>query len=437
MCRPLLGVSQTSKELFKNLEFGKEADAVSQDLYHFIYRWHTAITNVSSPVAVLETLSDYIDSPSEDGINRTDINLAKFLASLITRYSTNETMIRSLRDVMIQVEDTNSVVDVAAMDIVSLQNSLGQTLGKTLTASLSEWNSSYFDSLAKNGALIDRLQLEGVPQLNKSLAQASAAQPFSIIGNPGNQTFNNTNRNLLSDDVTQNWDYEIRECNAGEPGGLADQVSHLLDTIHENLFLVMRETSRGKRSRYGFFQLFKTEKWIPIRRLYDHMYNAVGTRGNPAANQAVPDNRPTLICLQPDNRYTRSAYAVCAAEPRLRAFQQPGTPYAIGLCPAFWALPTNPVRAFCPYEGKVRDEYTGSALQLNQQSMIVYQMVRIYLGASVLDPEVFGLTEALKLNASEAYWNPSTWSYWYACEWVLFSFFPLYRYTARGWQKGY
>ena len=359
MCRPLLGVSQTSKELFKNLEFGKEADAVSQDLYHFIYRWHTAITNVSSPVAVLETLSDYIDSPSEDGINRTDINLAKFLASLITRYSTNETMIRSLRDVMIHVEDTNSVVDVAAMDIVSFQKSLGQTLGKTLTASLSEWNSSYFDSLAKNGALIDRLQLEGVPQLNKSLAQASAAQPFSIIGNPGNQTFNNTNRNLLSDDVTQNWDYEIRECNAGEPGGLADQVSHLLDTIHENLFLVMRETSRGKRSRYGFFQL---------------------------------------------------------------AFQQPGTPYAIGLCPAFWALPTNPVRAFCPYEGKVRDEYTGSALQLNQQSMIVYQMVRIYLGSSVLDPEVFGLTEALKLNASEAYWNPSTWSYWYACEWVLFPF---------------
>ena len=82
------------------------------------------------------------------------------------------------------------------------------------------------------------------------------------------------------------------------------------------------------------------------------------------------------------------------------------------------------MRAFCPYKGEVNDEYTGNALQLNQQSVLVHQLIRIYLGKTVLNPESYTLNEALKLDENDAYLNPSTWSYWYACK-RLSLFFSL------------
>ena len=261
-------------------------------------------------------------------------------------------------------------------------------------------------------------EAEQIPQNISSQNQYSDIVPPIQLSNSTNLTLAATNtRNLLSTlDSTQVWDYQILSCDASEPKSLATDLITLLDTFHQNLYLVMRATSKGTRSTLGFSQLFKTQKWLPIRRLYENMHNAVGTAGNLASNPLLPDHRPVFICLQPHKRETHAAYAICEAEPRLRAYQQPGTPYAIGLCPAFWALPTGPVGAFCPRKGVVSEEYTGEALLLNQQSVLVSMLVRIYLGAQVLYPERIGLGEVLALNTDDSYWNPSTWAYWFACK---------------------
>ena len=338
----------------------------------------------------------------------------------MTNYSSADTLTQRFARVMTNVLGEKAAVDVATTDIITFQKSLGRALGTTLNATLASWNTSYFDALSEDGALLSN-GLDSSPRLNKSPSFIPPSNNFDLLNQPNplnnyNNNNNNTNRALLSTDVTQIHNFLIYECDAGSPGGPAEHLTSLLTAFHTNLHHVMKETTKGPRSHLGFTQLFKTPKWIPIRRLYEHMFHAVGTRGNLAANQAIPDTRPVFICLQPHNPVTRGAYDVCAAEPRLRAFQQPGAPYAIGLCPAFWALPTTPVRVFCPYGGRVSEEYTSNALQLNQQSILVHQLVRIYLGESVLVPERYTLKEALALNAEDAYWNPSTWSYWFACE---------------------
>lgn len=325
---------------------------------------------------------------------------------------------------MRQVLGSNATVDVATMDIVNFQNSLGRALGQVLNATLANWNNTYFRTLSRNGILLGN-ESDAAPRLsNNSLAIPLPSSSFNAPDQYLNRLSSDTpaktsiSRTLLSDsaDVTQTQNFLVYECDASTPGSPAEHLTSLLDAFHHNLWHVMKETIKGPRSQLGFTQLFQTAKWIPIRRLYEHMFNAVGTRGNPAANQAIPDNRPSFICLSPNNPITKAPYALCAAEPRLRAFQQPGAPYAIGLCPAFWALPSAPVRVFCPWHGAVGEECTGNALQLNQQSVIVHQLVRIYLGDSVLVPEVFSLKDVLDLGERDAYWNPSTWAYWFACE---------------------
>ena len=393
----------------------------SADLYHFVHDCYVAITNTTVPAAVLSVLSDQINNPYEASINRTNINITVFLRNLMTNYTTDSAVTQRFTSIATEVLGEQVTVDATTIDIMGLQKSVGHALSKTLNAILANWNTSYFDTLSRDGALLSN-QPKNAFQSNKSPA---LVPPKDFLENLQLNPLSNisSSRALLSSDVTQNQNFFIHECDAGSPGGLAEQLSSLLDSFHINLFQVMKETTKGSRSHLGFSQLFKTYRWIPIRRLYEHMFRAVGTRGNSAANQAIPDNRPVFICLQPHNEATRAVYAACAAEPRLRAFQQPGAPYAIGLCPAFWALPRAPVRAFCPYKGRVNEEYTGNALQLNQQSIIVHQLVRIYLGAGVLVPELYALKDVLKLNAEDSYWNPSTWSYWFACEyWSSFSF---------------
>ena len=327
-------------------------------------------------------------------------------------------------------EDT---IDIGAMDIQAIQNVLGHALGKTLNASLSAWNTPYFDSLAKNGALLDSSQLEKAPQLNNSLAQAPPDQSFNPTGNPGDLALNRTGRDILSQDLAQKWNYTITECDAGEPGGLADQVSSLLDTMHNNLFRVMRETKKGKRSRYGFSYLWHTEKWLPIHDIYKKMYNNDRIEGSLAPYPSIVEDRPVFMCLQPHSAATWAARQVCYNEPRLRAFKQPGTLNLIGLCPSFWALPSSPARAFCPYKGKITAGYVGTALQLNQQSVLIHQLVRLYLGSNIIDPEVYSLADSMGLDANDAYRNPSTWAYWYSCECHFYILLSFHATTVGGW----
>ena len=342
----------------------------------------------------------------------------------MTNYSSGDSIVKSFKNVMVQAVGENTIVNVAATDIVSFQNSLGQALGKTLKASLSEWNTTYFDSLARNGALLNDPRLETPPQLNNSFTQAATAEEFGPIGTQGVLPVNSTSRTLQYVDMVPKHNILIRDCNAGEPGGLAEQVSNLLDSMHANLDTVMRETAKGKRSKLGFSRFWKTDRWIFIRNMYNYMYRTLAPRDN--RHEAIPSNSPVIVCLRPDNKLTWTAYSKCMQEPRLRAFPQPGNPYAIGVCPAFWALPEKPVRAFCPYKGRAVGDMTGSAMQLNQQSVIVHQFIRLYLGKEVLKFERFGLNDALDLEATEALMNPSTWAFWYACEYRLFFAFSFF-----------
>ena len=382
-----------------------------------MHAWYEAVTATPAPPAILDILSDHVIDSLQSKGNQTKINIASFLSSVMMQDYTNQTLLSDLKNVTHQIVGESQIVDVGSTDIMSFQNTLGQALNNTLNAILSDWGTPYFATLANDGALLSDHQFDIKVPLDRSPDRYPSQPPF----NSANFTLpSSSTRNILSTpDSTQIWDYEILSCDASEPNGLATHLISLLDTFHQNLFEVMLATSKGARSTLGFFQLFKTNHWIPIRRLYEYMHNAVGTAGNLASSPVLPDNRPIFICLQPHKRETRAAYAVCAEQPRLRAFQQPGTPYAIGLCPSFWALPIGPVRAFCPWKGEVSDDYTGEALLLNQQSILVTMLVRIYMGASVLEPEKIGLREVLTLEKEEAYWNPSTWAYWFACKFIF------------------
>ncbi len=372
-------------------------------------------------------LFNEITSPSKISANRTDIHIADFLAILMTNHTTDNANLPSFKNVMLQVVGADSTVDVGAMNIHAFQDILGQALSKTLNATLSAWNTPYFDALAKNGALLDGSQLEKAPQLNDTLSQIPASQSFEVTGNSTDLALNNSGRGLLTQDVYKKGNYSIVECDANDIGGLADQVSALLDLIHHNLFLVMHETSKGQRSEYGFSKLWRTPKWLPIHKMYMTMYNNDPITGSVARYRNIESNRPIFMCLQPHNRATWAAHNVCKAEPRLRAFQDPERPNLIALCPSFWALPSQPPRAFCPYKGRITASYIGTALQLNQQAVIIHQLVRMYLGKeNILDEEVYGLSGAMQLDLMEAYRNPSSWAYFYSCECQIYSIATIY-----------
>ena len=334
----------------------------------------------------------------------------------MTQHGTNSTFLQSFKGAMTEVVGEDTAVDIGAMNIQSFQDLLGLSLGKTLNATISTWNNPYFDCLSNDGLLLDIAQIETSPQLNNSLVLGPPSQSFDITGNLGNLASNSTSRELLSRDYIKHRDYTIAECDGGEPGGLAEQVSDLLDTMHNNLFTVMRETTKGRRSEYGFSNLWQSNEWLPIQNIYKKMYNTERVEGALAGYKSISDDRPVFICLQPHNTETYAAYQVCKNEIRLRAFQQPGNPNLIGLCPAFWALPANPPRAFCPYKGRVTASFIGTALQLNQQSVLIHQLVKIYLDRKIINPEAFSLVDTLRLSPDEAYRNPSTWAYWYSCK---------------------
>lgn len=379
-----------------------------------------------APAAILETLVDQVASPSNVSVNRTDVYIGPYLGNFVTsRSNPNDNFLRSFVGVMEDVVGDEVTVDVGKGNIQTFQDALGQALNKTLIAILSKWDNPYFDTLAKNGALLNIGQLEKAPQLNHSLTHASPEESFDITRAQDNLAFgNNTGRALLTNDMIIHRGYPIIECGSTETGGLAEHIIALIDIMHNNLFLVMRETTKGKRSQYGFSDLWKTDEWIPVRDLYEKMYNNEPIEGAFQQYNAVASNRPVFICIQPHNSATWAPYNVCRQELRLRAFQQPESPNLIGICPSFWALPASPPRAFCPYKGRITAEYVGTALQLNQQSILIHQLVKIYLNRTILSPESFTLADTLKLTPEEASRNPSTWAYWYSCR-CHFSIYSL------------
>ena len=261
----------------------------------YVYDWYSAITNSTAPPAVWDTLNQYLES--ENNSSKTEVNTASFLTSLMSNYSTNKGAATSFTTVMTQALGNHSTIDVTEMDMPTFQDNLGQALGKTLNATLSDWSTPYFGTFSNNGALVGT-PLENAADLDKCMDQPKAdpSGPFGIPEKAGISdiaVINNVTsvgRNPLSADVTQKWNIQIRECNAGEAGGMAEQLEQLLDEIHDNLSKVVVEVLKGTDSKYGYKQLFKTNDNVQkVKKLFKNLYAGVGTRGNQAANQAIPD----------------------------------------------------------------------------------------------------------------------------------------------------
>ena len=128
--------------------------------------------------------------------------------------------------------------------------------------------------------------------------------------------------------------------------------------------------------------------------------------------------KPTIVCANPDMPEIAGHWELCQ-NPKVKASAAPGKHYVF-LCPRVLSLKKVPDSEDCV--GMLPDGLysTGHGLAMTQLSILLHELVHIYLGAAPqLEPEINGLHAVLDLPASESVINPANYVFYVASRFCI------------------
>ena len=129
---------------------------------------------------------------------------------------------------------------------------------------------------------------------------------------------------------------------------------------------------------------------------------------------------PGIVCVAEGNPATRQQYQDCL-QPHVGAFHTTNTPY-IFLCPSFPSQDLEPRNNDCAKLNNRRTKLSYSPIGgLIQTSMLLHELVHVYLQQVELKKEVYEINEVIALPARMKAVNPSNYVFFVGSEFVLHS----------------
>ena len=127
------------------------------------------------------------------------------------------------------------------------------------------------------------------------------------------------------------------------------------------------------------------------------------------ANIELPNGhlaRPTIVCI---NNHMEPLWSECKQGHRSASAAE-NTQW-IFLCPIFWlVLLPAPLSFHCGSVDSTSKSIEGPDMTQTQYTVLVHELVHLYLGKAKLKPEVYHINDCLALPASQAAINPQNYA---------------------------
>ena len=185
------------------------------------------------------------------------------------------------------------------------------------------------------------------------------------------------------------------------------------------------------RSAYGFKAMFKEREALPtVTAVLDDIYNYKGKpnlqphpgqRSSPVFSCVTERSAKIYDYLKLDYDPWRKCQAGGPDSTPLHAFYAEGTAY-IFLCPTLFVQPTTTTQSYCP--SLVDNKFAGDAgsfYQNYQTYILLYQLIRFYLGHNALDDttnpkEQLDWNRCVGLSLLDSVLNPTNLQIYIACK---------------------
>ncbi|MCJ1421762.1 hypothetical protein MMC32_008129 [Xylographa parallela] len=121
---------------------------------------------------------------------------------------------------------------------------------------------------------------------------------------------------------------------------------------------------------------------------------------------------PSIACVNKQDPSWNFHVAECNRIPNTQAFVNLEGPNYIFLCPHFPSLPTAPVEKDCAKLNQARSRLSYSRIGGGTQyTVLLHELVHMYLGQSSLAVEVYDVNPAMSLPPSQAAINPENYAF--------------------------
>ena len=150
-----------------------------------------------------------------------------------------------------------------------------------------------------------------------------------------------------------------------------------------------------------------------IKRLLERVAD-----GEPVYNSKLQRKAlPRVICVARGNPRVQQQFDDCEKHPTAGAFISTNMQSYIFLCNGFLGGNLEPTSDDCSTLGdRRRTKLTSSAIQITQTSMLLHELLHLYLGPDRVENEMYEINEAMALPLSERLINVANYVYFVGSE---------------------
>ena len=119
---------------------------------------------------------------------------------------------------------------------------------------------------------------------------------------------------------------------------------------------------------------------------------------------------PTIVCVNDVTPGLKQQWDRCQMG-RVRAMWSDRSQF-VYLCPDFWELKLQPESSDCGAVVAGGTQLQGSSIEYTQYTLLIHELVHVYIGAPVPQPEVYGVNIAMRLGRTVSVVNPSNYAFY-------------------------
>ena len=145
------------------------------------------------------------------------------------------------------------------------------------------------------------------------------------------------------------------------------------------------------------------------------LFSEVATGSNVSIS-GMPAKPPTIMCVYAKYREViPREYAHCTRPNSGTAAMWEDKTQFIFLCPYFWTFPVYPSVDSCPEVLLGGTRLSKSSIVETQMSVLFHELLHLYMGNRILEPEAYEINACTSLHPDEAAINVSNYGYYLGC----------------------